>query len=266
MCTAVILRRPDHRWPLVFAANRDEMNDRPWQPPGRHWPDREEVVAGLDELAGGSWLGLNDHGLLAAALNRMGSLGPQAGKRSRGELVLEALDHADAAAATRALSQLNSAAYRSFNLVVADAEQAFWLRNLGVEAPGEGEDQDGRIEAFELPPGLSMLTAYDRNDLHSPRIFANLDLFKAAAEPQPEAGDWTAWQRLLSSRLYPDGLGPEAAMTVVTESGFETTSSSLIALPAPSLSTVPPSPVPSPVWLFAPGRPDRTAYEPVTLE
>lgn len=255
MCTAVILRRPDHPWPLVFAANRDEMNDRPWQPPGRHWPDREEVVAGLDELAGGSWLGLNDHGLLAAALNRMGSLGPQAGKRSRGELVLEALDHAEAAEAARALSQLNSAAYRSFNLVVADAERAFWLRNLGGE-------KAGRIESFELPPGLSMLTAYDRNDLRSPRIFANLDLFKAAAEPEPEAGDWTAWQRLLSSRLYPDGLGPEAAMTVASESGFETTSSSLIALPRPGLA----SPARSPVWLFAPGRPDRTAYEPVMLQ
>lgn len=255
MCTAIILHRPDHPWPLVFAANRDEMKDRPWQPPGRHWPDRGQVVAGLDELAGGSWLGLNDDGLLAAALNRMGSLGPAAGKRSRGELVLEALDHADAASAARALAQLNSAAYRSFNLVVADAEQAFWLRNLGTGS-------DGRIEAFALPPGLSMLTAYDRNDLRSPRIFANLDLFKAAAPPEPQAGDWTAWQRLLSSRLYPDGLGPEAAMTVASESGFETTSSSLIALPAPSLS----GPAPRPVWLFAAGRPDLTPYAPVPLQ
>ena len=48
MCTVVILRRPGHPWPIVFAANRDEMLDRPWQAPGRHWPDRPEVVAGLD--------------------------------------------------------------------------------------------------------------------------------------------------------------------------------------------------------------------------
>ena len=104
MCTAVLLRRPGHAWPLVFAGNRDEMAERPWKPPGRHWPDRPEVVAGLDETAGGSWLGLNDHGVLAVVLNRTGSLGPQAGKRSRGELVLEALDHADAAEAARARS------------------------------------------------------------------------------------------------------------------------------------------------------------------
>src|SRR6476659_3255713 len=57
MCTLVILRRPGHRWPVLIGANRDEMIDRPWEPPGRHWPDRPEVVAGLDRLAGGSWLG-----------------------------------------------------------------------------------------------------------------------------------------------------------------------------------------------------------------
>src|SRR5919108_5501887 len=104
MCTLVILRRPDHRWPVLIGANRDEMIDRPWQPPGRHWPDRAEVVAGRDLLAGGSWLGLNDWGVAAAVLNRHGSLGPAAGLRSRGELVLEALDHADAARAPAALS------------------------------------------------------------------------------------------------------------------------------------------------------------------
>src|ERR1700686_4028446 len=54
MCTLVILRRPEHRWPVVIGANRDEMIDRPWEPPGRHWPDRPEVVAGLDRLAGGA--------------------------------------------------------------------------------------------------------------------------------------------------------------------------------------------------------------------
>ncbi len=80
MCTLVILRRPDHPWPVVIGANRDEMIDRPALPPARHWPDRPEVVAGLDRLAGGSWLGVNDWGVAAAILNRRGSLGPAAGQ------------------------------------------------------------------------------------------------------------------------------------------------------------------------------------------
>jgi hypothetical protein len=257
MCTLLALRRPGHHWPLLLAANRDEMADRPWRPPGRHWPDRPEVVAGYDEAAGGSWLGLNDHGLAAAILNRVGSLGPGPGKRSRGELVLEALDHAEAAEAAHALTELNAAAYRSFNLVVADAERAFWLRNR--DEPG------APIERFELPEGLSMLTAHDRNDMASPRIRDYLPRFAQAPEPDPERGDWHAWTALLGSRVR-DGAGaPLSAMTVATERGFGTTSSALIALPdltRPELATAA-AQAPKPVFLFAAGPPDRTPFEPV---
>ena len=163
MCSLVIDYRPDAAWPVILAANRDEMLDRPWDPPGRHWPDRPNVVAGRDRLAGGSWLGLNDEGVVAGILNRVDSLGPKPGFRSRGELVLEALDHADAAAAAGALGGLDARAYRSFNLVIADNRDAFWLRNRGAEAGAE------RIERIKLPPGLSMFTAHDRNDLESAR-------------------------------------------------------------------------------------------------
>ena len=257
MCTAVFLRRPGHRWPLIFAGNRDEMSARAWRPPGRHWPDRPELVAGLDETAGGSWLGLNDHGVLAVVLNRTGSLGPQAGKRSRGELVLEALDHADAAEAAEALGHLAPAAYRSFNLVIADNRDAFWLRHAGAEDPGG-------IQVSALPPGLSLLTAHDRNDVRaSDRARAYLPRFEAAAPPEPDGDDWRAWRDLLESRLFDTGAGPQGAMTVVTEHGFETTSSSLIALPAPIRDLS--ADAPEPIWLFAPGRPDLVDFAPVDL-
>ena len=205
--------------------------------------------------------------MVAGILNRIGSLGPQAGKRSRGELVLEALDHASAEEAAEALTDLDPAAYRSFNLVVGDAEAAYWLRNLG---------NSNRVEVFPLPPGLSMLTARDRNDQRSPRIFANLHRFEEAPPPDPDQGDWAAWQALLASREAPQvpgspegaawsmgAIGAMGAMTVVTEEGFGTTSSSLIALPAPpeDLKATPRQPV----WLFAPGRPDLQAYQSVAL-
>ncbi|GAB4357825.1 MAG: NRDE family protein [Kiloniellaceae bacterium] len=246
MCTLVILRRPDHPWPVILAANRDEMIDRPWAAPGRHWADRPEVVAGLDRTAGGSWLGLNDHGVVAAVLNRRGSLGPAAGKRSRGELVLEALDHADALAAAEALAELNPAAYRSFNMLVADNRDAYWLRNRGTP-------ETRVIELAPVPEGLSMLTAYDLNDPASPRIARHRADFEAAAPPDPWKQDWAAWQAILA-RGAP---GSEAAMTV-ERGGFQTVSSSLLALPAAGAG-----PASRPVWLFAPGRPDRTPYAPL---
>ena len=246
MCSIVIHRDPESPWPVIFAGNRDEMKDRPWKAPARHWPDRPEVVAGLDVLAGGSWLGINDHGVLACVLNRYGSLGPAANKRSRGELVLEALEHADAAEAATALSALEPAAYRSFNLVIADSRDAFWLKNSG-EAGAE-------IEIRAIPEGLSMLTARDLDDPESPRIARHLPRFRAAPLPEVDKGDWQAWQALMASReVGPDD--PGSAMTVVYDSGFETVSSSLIALPAPAAEPR------QPVWLFAAGRPDLVDYE-----
>ena len=222
MCTLVILRRPGHAWPVVIGANRDEMVDRPALPPGRHWPDRPEVVAGKDLLAGGSWLGLNDWGVAAAILNRHGSLGPAPGLRSRGELVLEALDHADAVDAAAALSHLDPAAYRSFNLIVADRSDAFWLRHPGA----------GAIEVHPIGDGLSLIAAGDLNDFATPRLAFAAIPFTAAPPPDPERDDWTAWQDLLAGDAAPAGMPAEAAMRFRTERGFATVSSALIALPA----------------------------------
>ena len=75
MCTVVLLIRPGHAWPLVLAANRDEMLNRAWDPPAAHWPDQPDVIAGRDRSGGGTWMGVNRAGVVAAVLNRPGSLG-----------------------------------------------------------------------------------------------------------------------------------------------------------------------------------------------
>jgi uncharacterized protein with NRDE domain len=246
MCSLVLLRRPGEAWPLLLAANRDELLSRPARPPGRHWPDRPDIVAGLDLTAGGTWLGLNDHGVVAAVLNRRGTLGPEADKRSRGELVLEALDHADAAAAARALRHIDPLAYRPFNLVVADVENAFWLRHAG----------DGPVRVAPIGKGLAMLTAMELDDPAAPRIRRFRPLFEAAPAPQPELGDWSDWQLLLGAGAGGDR-DPREGMCIVTDGDYGTRSSSLIAVPA--------DPLRPPVWLYADGRPDSTPFTPVNL-
>ncbi|MFV3127551.1 NRDE family protein [Niveispirillum sp. KHB5.9] len=250
MCTVVILRRPGHEWPLLLAGNRDEMAGRPWKPPGRHWPDRPEVLAGLDEGAGGSWLGINDHGVVATVLNREGTLGQMAGKRSRGELVLDALDHADAETAAEALSHLDGRAYRPFNLVVADNRDAFWL-----SLPADG----ARVRSTSIPVGLSMMAASDLDDRTHPRIRFFKPLFQVAAVPDPAADDWQGWTELLGCRIWDGDAGPRGAMCIVTPTGFGTGSSALVALPSMQRAGM------KPRLLFAPGRPDQVGYDTVAL-
>jgi uncharacterized protein with NRDE domain len=249
MCSLVVLRRPGAPFPVLLAANRDEMAGRPWRPPARHWEDRPHVIGGMDEVAGGSWLALNDDGVVAAVLNREGTLGPLPGKRSRGELVLDALDFADAADAADALVHLDPDAWRPFNLVLADDRDAFCLIHRGT----------GPIEARPLRPGLTMVTHADPDDAGDPRVRLHRPRFEAAAVPDPASGDWSAWQALLASRDHEPGAGPRGALNIETPGGFGTSSSALLALPSADAPEVPP------VWLFAAGRPGEVPWLPVDL-
>lgn len=253
MCSVVILRRPGAPWPVLIAANRDEMADRPWRAPARHWPDRPNVTAGLDELAEGSWMGINDEGVVAAILNRRGTLGPQAGKRSRGELALDALDFADAAEAADALRHLDTRAYRPFNLLLADNRDAFVVSHRGDNATKAGATN--RPDVVAIPPGLHMLTAFDLDDAIDPRIARYHAKFAESPAPDPaDPSSWRPWEELLASRQW-DGDAATGAMNFKLSSGFGTVSSSLAALPAPGVADN------RPVWRFCPGRPDEAAWE-----
>lgn len=249
MCSLVILRRPDHEWPLLLGGNRDEMRNRAWLPPARHWPERSDVVAGLDQVAGGSWFGVNDDGVVAVVMNRVGTLGPQPNKRSRGELVLEALDHAEAARAAEALVELDARAYREFNLFIGDPVSAFWLRHAG----------EGAIEVIEVSPGMHMLSASDLDDERSPRVRAYLPRFRVATVPDPENGEWGSWQSLLASREFVSADGPQAAMNVEEAGGFGTVCSQLVAIPRyPRFDR-------RPIFKFAGGPPDRVVFEAIDV-
>jgi hypothetical protein len=239
MCTVVTLFRPGHSVPLQLAANRDEMLARAWDPPSAYWPDQPDVVAGRDRSGGGTWMGINRAGVVAAVLNRVGSLGPAPGKRSRGELPLLALRHASAADAARAMTQLDAGLWRSFNLLLADRGGAIFLRGLG----------QGRVAAQALAPGLHMVTAHDPDDLASPRVSRHLPRLRAAPPPDEDRG--AAWQAILSDDAGEAG----EQINVTPRGGFGTVCSSLVALRGDATAE----------WLFAAGPPHKVRFQPVLL-
>jgi hypothetical protein len=241
MCTVILLRRPDHAFPLLVAANRDERLDRAWDPPAARWPGHPDVIGGQDRTAGGSWMALGPTGVLAAVLNRPGSLGPAAGKRSRGELPLMAAAAGTAEAATAAILALDAGQWRAFNMVIADSRQAFFLRGLGT----------GRPEATPLPEGLSMVTAHDPNDPTSPRTRRHLPRFRATPPPAPP--DWSGWEALLADDTFDPAIGPAETLNVPPINGFGTVCASLLGFGADG----------SRQWLFCPGRPGSAPFVPV---
>lgn len=241
MCTVVVRIAPDEEFPLLLAANRDERTDRPWDLPGAWWEAQPDVVGGRDRTGGGTWMAMNGEGVVACVLNRPGSLGPAPGKRSRGELPLIALRGGSAAEGAKRIAAIPAREYRPFNLVLADRAGAIFQRWSG----------EGTLETRELSVGVHMITARDPDDSSSPRIARHLPRFRQAAPPDPAQDEWHAWRTILADPSGPPG----SEINVPARAGFGTICSSLLAIG----KTAPP------VWLFAPGPPDRASFARVSL-
>jgi uncharacterized protein with NRDE domain len=69
MCIMAILYRSARDAPILVASNREEFFDRQSQAP-RIQSGKPRVMCGIDRRAGGTWLGVNQYGLLVAVTNR----------------------------------------------------------------------------------------------------------------------------------------------------------------------------------------------------
>ncbi|PSQ11915.1 hypothetical protein BRC99_05905 [Halobacteriales archaeon QS_7_69_60] len=242
MCTLIVAWRAFEEAPVCVAANRDELFERPASPPSVRDSD-PQVLAPRDERVGGTWLGYNAEGVLAAVTNRWA---PGEGERSRGLLVADALEERTAAAAIeRVEAELEAREYAPFHLVVADALDCRLLEN------GGGEELDGhRVRA--LSPGVHVVVNVgadgewfvptNRPDAGR-RQADNAERLVAALEPRDDetAADWT--------RRAGGALGDHEFGVCVHGDGFGTRSSSLVRLGTER------------VFEFADGPPCQTAHE-----
>ncbi len=157
MCTLLLLRRVVEGVPLLLLMNRDELYDRPAEGPALHKNDRSVLAPG-DRRAGGTWVGLNDMGLVVAVSNRHEGDYDSA-RRSRGLLCREALGHASALEVKDFVEEeVAEVAYNPFNLVYADRGRAF------VTYHGE----EDRTE--ELAGEIHVMANLDVDQADQPRI------------------------------------------------------------------------------------------------
>jgi uncharacterized protein with NRDE domain len=142
--------------PLMMAANRDERLDRPAVPMTVLRERGPRILGGRDELAGGTWLAVNEHGLVAGLTNQPSADGRDPAKRSRGELPLAFAAYVSAAQAVDTVcASINPADYNPCWLLVGDREALFFVAIEGR----------GRPRARQLGPGLHVL----ENSALSPR-------------------------------------------------------------------------------------------------
>lgn len=241
VCTIVLAWQLFEDTPVAVAANRDERLDRPSQPPQvRQWGSR--VLAPADDEAEGTWIGYNEHGVLAAVTNRWVDA-DLAGERSRGLLVRDALGHESAESAARAVERATRAAeYAGFNLLLADENAAVLL------------EWDGQLAVRTLKPGVHVVVNVGadgdyRIPSHRPDVgeeqAVNADRLREHLQPTP-AESVEEWLDRAG-----EAVGDHEYGVCVHGDGFGTRSSSLVTLGEERR------------YRFAAGPPCRTPYRPV---
>jgi hypothetical protein len=157
MCILAIQYRLVPDSPILVAANREEFYDRLSLPPSIQ-SGKPRILCGIDQHAGGTWLGVNQNGMFVACCNRM-KLKPVIAPRSRGVLCRELL-RADSAreAVDKAMDELSANKYEGVNFIIADSSSA-WAVHGGDEP-----------NVVELEEGLSIIANQDVNDPRDERV------------------------------------------------------------------------------------------------
>ena len=197
MCTLALYFRMVDRYPVIVAANRDEHYDRPSAPPSL-WSTEPNILAGKDLLAGGTWLGVNEHGLLVGILNRRANSEPDplSHTRSRGLLCLDLLKLKSAADA-HAFVTRHTEAYQPFTIVFVDPNEAWIAYNV-----------QRQIQTQRLEEGLHVYSSAAELSVRSEKIDrAHVQFARVFEELRSNCNDKSAWVRSLRTVLGDHTLG-----------------------------------------------------------
>jgi uncharacterized protein with NRDE domain len=225
VCTLAVFARTLPGWPLVVAANRDELHARPASPPDVLRPEPPRALGGRDLVAGGTWLGVNEDGLVVGLLNRRTATPTDATRRSRGLLCLELLACRSAHEAAGLVARVEGPRYNPFNLLLADRREA-WVAVQGPAAAPHVEP---------LNAGLHVLTNLDVDDPTCPRIATSHRRFADAGERFAARGEVGALVADLRAVLadHDTALDPRGPGALCVHAGaYGTRSSSVIVVGA----------------------------------
>jgi hypothetical protein len=214
----------ESEWPLLLAAVRDELLDRPWDPPAAHWPATPEVQGGRDRTAGGTWLAVDrGRGVVAAVLNgaRRPEPAPGEARPSRGYLPFAAL------AAATPIDSAGVVDYDGFHLFRGDRNGAeVWSWN--------GVDLVHQV----LAPGDHIIVNLGPDCADDPLVPHFMPLLNATPDPDPRPGlppakAWDGWLDLLRG----DDLSPTDTRGLLIEHHvngvhYGSSSASLVAIGA----------------------------------
>jgi uncharacterized protein with NRDE domain len=207
MCLLLIALEQHPAYKLILAANRDEYYDRPTAP-AQFWKENQELLAGRDWKAGGTWLGITRTGKLAALTNYRDPFHLKEQAPSRGDLVLHYLESAVPADRYLEALQKKGDQYNGFNLVLGTVNELFWYSNRGDGTLRLASGIHGvsnrllntpwpKVERAKKEMGrmLTTKTELDTEDL----LKVLIDRWQPADNALPDTGVGLEWERILGT-------------------------------------------------------------------
>ena len=236
MCILALIYQDLPDCPVFLAANRDEDTDRLSFPPEINQDsERRTWFGGRDGVSGGTWMGINEQGILVTLTNRRDRPIPP-GPRSRGLLCRELLEATDIAQAESTLSrQLTRYEFAGFNLLAIAADQGF-VHEHGVEPA-----------RYQVPAGLHILgnAGWNAADDRTQRMRRE---FEAALNDGPSTEELITH----AQRICALGESPHEPAICIARSGYGTVSSSIVRLSETQFESE---------YFFANGSPRETTWD-----
>ena len=130
MCLIIFAYKVHPVYKLIVAANRDEFLQRPTAP-AHYWEDQPDILAGRDLEKMGTWMGVTRTGRFAALTNYRDPKEITEGKRSRGELVADALKHKGNVKDYMQSLVGKQDLYPGYNLLAGDGTELYYYSNKG---------------------------------------------------------------------------------------------------------------------------------------
>ncbi len=159
MCTIVLAWQNVNDADFVLAANRDELIDRPAEPP-QLLADNPPIVGGRDLLGGGTWLAVAEGERVCAVTNRRTGIAGEVirdpSRRSRGDIPVEVLRRTEREIPAF-LAGLGPGRYNPVNVLYVSASMAI----------AASVDDSGPPRVTPLHIGLHVLTTGDVDDADS---------------------------------------------------------------------------------------------------
>ena len=254
MCTVVVLNGIRRDFPVVLATNRDEFFARPSSGAVRLL-EQPRTVGGQDLVSHGSWMGVTEQGLFVGVTNQRSWHAPDRSKRSRGEVVINALKLGERHAVADMLRTLDAREFNGFNLLWGDAEELLVgyaredQREIAIEVVPKGIHvlPNDRLDSPDFPKvqrAMALLDPFVRDEFDVltealKRMLADRERPPLEEVPNPQA----------ESPLNRDMLRELSALCIRTAL-YGTRSSTIVALSPGKVSR----------YLYADGPPDQAQF------